>query len=56
MSGGFLHSQLSPVRRKMRLPGGSWPWETPGPLLFAFRLIAKLNRVLLFNKNKEDPD
>jgi hypothetical protein len=24
----FFHSQLSPVRRKKRLPGG-WPWENP---------------------------
>lgn len=29
MCGGFLHSQLSPVRRKNAPTGGSWPWENP---------------------------
>lgn len=38
LHGGFLLSQLSPVRRKKRLPGGSWPWENPWTP--AIRLLA----------------
>jgi hypothetical protein len=55
MSGGFLHSQLSPVRRKKRLPGGSWPWENPWTPAIRLRLIAYRERHMENQKQKGRP-
>jgi hypothetical protein len=55
LHGGFLHSQLSPVRRKKRLPGGSWPWENPWTPAIRLRLIANQNRHMENQKQKGRP-
>jgi len=56
LRGGFLLSQLSPVRREMRLPGGSWPWENPWTPAIRLRLIAnREDRSKIKNKKADQP-
>jgi hypothetical protein len=54
MGCGFLPSQLSPVRRKMRLPGGAGQ-EKPLDPAIRLRLIANLKRHMQNQKTKGRP-